>query len=355
MFKKSSSLKVICLFIGLIISYAVVCFYVFPKLYFDEWDVVHFFSSSETILDSEGIEHEVSKPSSLFVSFAASALQDILFFLVTGIVLLIFSIKRPENDNLAKKLTYLFPDAKNDTVLKDYLEHSVTKLGCIADKSSFVVTLLAYDDMLKAFKVQVHYESHLRNLHNKDYFSDPQLAMKLTSDLTECPPDGLFGQLVHVKVYNFTNNGISDIADQDSEYPVNMTDKSFKHSCPFSLAPHAVALFDAKHWEWSPLGKLHFLRVARFTKTVSFKCVNNTNQKVDVSYSQITSESDAQASTLSSDQVCTWNVAEVIPSDGIKLDIRLAVEKPDVLECEKSVSDGTDKAKKNGKPLVISD
>lgn len=317
----SSPQGVIIFFISILICYGILSLIVVPFFLFDEWDLVGSLRQVSVVTSQSGDE-KVVKAGNLFVSFAASALQDILFFLTTGLILLIFSMRKPEDDNLAQKLTYLFPQAKDDLILREYLEKSINKLGCMSDKSSFVFTLLEYNQDIKAFKIQVHFESHLRNLHNKDNFSDPMLSMTLKSDLGEPPPNGLFGQLEHVKVYNFENGNISDIGDASHNYPVNMNDSLFRHSCPFSIPPHSVALFDAKHWDWSPAEKVHNLRVSRFTKSIQFKCINNSGIPVAVELAQIGSEGTTDEKCLADHECTTMILNEITPGDGISVKVR---------------------------------
>ena len=318
-FKLPSSPKgIVLLFIVLIVSYGMISLWLLPSLIFDEWSFMDQLRSLTQVTNENGEKQSSYKAGDLFVSFAASALQDILFFVLIGFVLFVFSIRKPENDNLAQKLTYLFPVAKEDNVLRDYLEKSVNKLGCMSDQTSFVFTLLDYSKEKKAFKIQVHFESHIRNLHNKDSFSDPMLAMNLSSDIEGEPPNGVYGQLEHVKIYNFNNSSISNISDKAHEYPVIMKEKVFRHSCPFSLPPHAVALFDAKHWEWSPAKRIHNLRLARFTRSVNFKCVNNTEHIVTIELSRIQSDEERNSQKLEKHASCAFSFSEGLPGDGIQ-------------------------------------
>lgn len=314
----SSPAGVIILFIGILCVYGLLSLFIFPYFMFDDWSLIKNISTLSTDTDGNSSTHA----GNLFISFAASALQDIFFFCFTGLILLIFSMRKPEDDNLAQKLTYLFPQAKDDNVLREYLESSINKLGCMSDKSSFVFTLLDYNNDINAFKIQVHFESHLRNLHNKDNFSDPMLSMTLQSDLEEHPPSGLFGQLEHVKVYNFENGNISDIGDKSHNYPVDMKDKIFRHTCPFSIPPHSVALFDAKHWDWSPAEKVHNLRVARFTRSIQFKCINNSGSSVEIELMQIGSEVDVDKKMLDNHENITMSLNDVAPGGGICIKVK---------------------------------
>lgn len=313
----SSPARVIWLFIAILAVYGLGSLLIVPYFMFDDWNIFQYISKLTT--DESGSSK--ASAGDLFISFAASALQDIIFFFFTGLVLLLFSMKKPEDDNLAQKLTYLFPQAKDDAVLREYLEKSVHKLGCISDKSSFKFTLLDYDESLKAFKIQVHFESHLRNLHNKDNFSDPMLSMTLHSDLDQPPPNDLYGQLEHVKVYTFEGNNISDIGDPTHKYPIDMKDKLFKHNCLFSVRPHSVALFDAKHWDWSPSKKTHNLRVSRFTRSIEFTCINNSGTPVDIELTQIGSSETCIPQGLDQHIHTSMSLSDVPPGGGISIKI----------------------------------
>ncbi|MEM5528104.1 hypothetical protein WN093_04670 [Gammaproteobacteria bacterium AS21] len=320
----SSSRGIIALFIILLIAYGMIGLWLIPSMMFEEWSIVEQLFAFKEVVNENGVIEKVSIAGDLFVSFTASALQDILFFVIIGLVLFVFSMKNPENDSLSQKLTYLFPVAKDDSVLRAYLERSVNKLGCMSDETSFVFTLLEYNQDKKIFKIQVHFESHIRNLHNKDSFSDPMLAMNLSSDLVDEPPNSIYGQLEHVKVYNFSDGSISNINGEAHDYPVNMMEKVFRHSCPFSLPPHAVALFDAKHWEWSPAHKVHNLRLARFTRHVNFICVNSTQHSVSIDLSRINSDEEPQTYSLGKHESQAFKVIEAQPGDGIKIIVDIA-------------------------------
>lgn len=317
----SSPSGIILSFIAILVVYAALSLFIVPGIIFDDWSFFEEISDSQSEFDAEGSEISKVGPGELFLSFAASALQDILFFFITGIALLVYTIKRPEDDSLSQKLTYLFPQSKDDPVLKSYLEEAVNKLGCMSDKSSFVFTIVEFNKDLKSFKVQVHFESHLRNLHNKDSYSDPKLAMTLVSDLDAPPEGGLFGQLEHVKIHNFDSNAISDASDASHDYPVNMEEKVFKHSCPFTLPPHAIALFDAKHWDWSPEGRSHFLRVSRFTKSVKFRCINSCGHPITLETRKIQSDEEPQETNLDRHGASELSLSEVRPGGGVEVKI----------------------------------
>lgn len=322
----SSPKGIILSFILILILYGAIFLFIVPIIIYDDWSFLQEVVIQKNMEGDDGDSVVRKTPGDLFVSFAASALQDILFFLITGLALLVYTIRRPEDDRLAQKLTYLFPQAKDDPVLKGYLEGAINKLGCMSDKSSFVFNIIDFDEKVNAFKVQVHFESHLRNLHNKDSYSDPKLAMSLMSDLEEVPEGSLYGQLEHVKIHNFNADAITDVSDSSHSYPINMNDKFFRHSCPFTLPPHAIALFDAKHWDWSPAGHSHFLRVSRFTRSVQFKCINSCSHEILLDAKKIQSEEVRDEVTLDCHESHELSLAEVVPGGGVELRIRL---KPD--------------------------
>lgn len=318
----SSPSKIILSFIVILLLYGVAALYLFPEWLFDNWSFEDLIFDSVNSSNLEGGEGD-KLPGGLFISFAASALQDIIFFFITGIALLIYTTRRPEDDNLSQKLTYLFPQAKDDPLLRKYLEESVNKLGCMSDKSSFVFTIMDYNEDIGSFKVQVHFESHLRNLHNKDSYSDPKLAMTLYSDLDEPPPGGLYGQLEHVKIHNFNDDAITDVSDSDHSYPINMQEKLFTHNCPFTLPPHAIALFDAKHWDWSPSSNPHYLRVSRFTRSMKVRCVNSCGRQIFLETKVIPSDEEGQEQELNNHDSHELSLTEVSPRGGVELKIRV--------------------------------
>ncbi len=81
--------------------------------------------------------------SDFILSFLASAYEDILFFMIIGIVLFKMSVKNPEEDMLENRINNLFTNNdKVDSFVLNKSRESLKKLAVYSDKTDVIIDIL---------------------------------------------------------------------------------------------------------------------------------------------------------------------------------------------------------------------
>ncbi|QVK23127.1 hypothetical protein KHX94_18905 [Shewanella dokdonensis] len=127
-----------------------------------------------------------NEPSDFSVSYAASSLDSLIFFIVIGLITFLLSIKKPEDETLRTKVSYIFPGYDSDPSLIKFLQDKISALACISPQVHRVVTfqeLVRFDDIDKyAIKTYTKSNSLIKNIHNNHQYNNDCAIFRATAD-----------------------------------------------------------------------------------------------------------------------------------------------------------------------------
>ncbi|MGH1431728.1 MAG: hypothetical protein ACRBB4_11485 [Neptuniibacter sp.] len=214
--------------------------------------------------------------SDLGVSFTASAIQDVLFYLTIGLAVLIYSARKPEEERLDQKIKYLFPKVDENPSLKDYFKSSITRIGCINEEVKVTVVYDNYSNSGDLIRESHDQHSRLKNLHNMDYFSNPDAEVGLESSISEDIKLDAYGGINEVKVFCLSESEFLENI-HDGELPMLMSNRGVTVRTDFKIPPLGEALLDFRSWMFASVEDEFLYSVSRYTKILEITFVNNTD------------------------------------------------------------------------------
>ncbi len=195
-----------------------------------------------------------------YISFYASWVEDISFFLSAGVVALVLSLKRPIDAPFRKRVRSLFSEEEGDVI--DYNTKEAMQLAVYSTKTKRTVIFHKEDANLGAYYCTVITEMFLRNLLHDEPFSYP-IGIKIFTDglklasshepqvltVAKFGEESLIGDRSHVIVDN--------IKGLDLEFP---------NIC---LEPDETKIFHTEYKIWFKKGEDFSYATKRFTEKYS--------------------------------------------------------------------------------------
>ncbi|MBH0028305.1 hypothetical protein I6F53_15110 [Pseudoalteromonas sp. SWN29] len=228
-----------------------------------------------------GIFQSTGEASDFIVSFIASALESVLFFICSGVIAFLLSISRPEYEDFETKLYYLFPRVNQSDKGKEYCKSSINKLACISPKTTIQVSLDEYSEEYKAFRMSTDQEYHLLNLHNNIAFQD-SLKVKQRLDKSEICDFGNnhWGQIKRIRT--IANHQTPDECKNLIDKPISLDKKSFEFPFNVEIRPNDNLILDINTWTWNNFLVPQTARVGRFTENFVLSLKNNTGKNLEL-------------------------------------------------------------------------
>lgn len=257
-------------------------------------------------------------PSDFAVSFHASAMESILFFVCSGGIALFLSISRPEYENFDTKLSYLFPRVNQSEKGKDYCRASINKLACISTKTTIQVSVDEYSHQFSAFKLSADHEYHLLNLHNNINFKDTlQVKHKLDDAQPTSFGNHCWGQIK--KIRTISNHKVPDESKNYIDRPIALTKQNQSFPFEVEIKPNDNMILDISSWTWNKFETPQNSRVGRFTEHLLVKVTNNLDQPIIL----IKHDTEDSENTLESGESLVIYDAIATPNDLISYTVRL--------------------------------
>ncbi|HCU66949.1 MAG TPA: hypothetical protein DF774_14430 [Rheinheimera sp.] len=150
----------------------------------------YYFLSHELIVESifdqyliDTLKVQEAEMRSYKVSYAASVIDTLIFFITVGLGIAIYGLTKPEDSSFEKKINYLFPRAALTVGGKKYLLKQINKLAVISERTrvTFQIDEHCFDHNLTGYTMI--YEQKISNLHNKQSFMDEDV--KFVFSVTE--------------------------------------------------------------------------------------------------------------------------------------------------------------------------
>ena len=241
------------------------------------------FYSGFIYMEQEGLvvfSDSDDEPSSFVVSFIASATQDVLFFLIVGLVVFSLGQKDPKEEDLVTKVKHIFPGVEPGTPLSIHLREQINKLSCISPKVTRHVTIAEYCPTKKAFKVYIKTNTYVKNIHNNAEYATDEMRLALNVDKVE-PEDDIYGQVLDISIVYDVKNPTKNMHQKGGVITLK---GSNEYSTSFSLKLEAEqeALYHVHTWSWQDMRKSLRFGALRFTELQEIVFCNKTGENIKV-------------------------------------------------------------------------
>lgn len=218
-------------------------------------------------------------PSSFAVSYAASALDSLVFFLFVGLVLAIIALKKPEEEKLNRKIEYIFPDIEPESHLASYLVDRVSSLACVNKLSERELTITDISDDNRFIKISVKSHSVIKNIHNNTQFANDKMPWFFNVDV-DMPSEKILGEIHELSM-------LYKIGDSSKEKHIikgieqlTSNNRSYNTTFPVELDPGQEIIYQANCWAWESSGKEFNFNISRYTELQRFNILNATNKDI---------------------------------------------------------------------------
>ncbi|MBC3765197.1 hypothetical protein [Neptunicella marina] len=221
--------------------------------------------------------------SDFVVSYAASALDSLIFFITVGFILAVISFKRPEEENLSTKIEYIFSGVSSDTKLGKYLAKNISSLACVSSETTRLIAIREYNDKHKTVKVLSKVHCIVKNIyHNHDFVSESMKFSYKIDDEVTCDDDVL-GEIIDVVVIKDLNNSKESQQILKTAHELTADKRVYENSFELKLKEQEEAVYKTCNWAWQRVDKALSFSPGRFTEKQVFNIVNETNVQLEVS------------------------------------------------------------------------
>ena len=238
-------------------------------------------SSGIQIIDF--IIHSFGPPSEFIKSYAPSAIDSLIFFILVGITLTVHSMRQPEDEKLSRKVEHIFPTVPTESKLSQYLINKVSELACINELTERIISISEFSKEDSYIKLSIKSHSVIKNMHNNHPFSRSNMPWGFSVESAK-PNESILGEIHEVSIiHNITGsseekhllNGIAQLTPEAKSYKI-----------PYSLdiKEEKEVLYQTNAWAWEHTDKKWNFNSLRYTELRKFTLINDTNTSFTITY-----------------------------------------------------------------------
>lgn len=220
------------------------------------------------------------KPSNFSISYAASALDSLIFFTVVGLAITVISIKRPEEEKLATKIEYIFPDADADSTLGRFLANKISSLACISPVTSRIITIKEISEENETVKVMSRTNCIIKNIHNNHHYATDSMSFGVKSDPVKVDGD-LIGEVNDISIFSNLEDPSKNQHILSGAYPITTSSPEFSETFSLKLSPGEVVSYQTSAWLWQPIKESLRFTPPRYTESQDVTIHNETLYAID--------------------------------------------------------------------------
>jgi hypothetical protein len=219
---------------------------------------------------------------SLYVSFWASLAEDVLFFLLVSLGLLIYTIRRPESEKFEAKVRFLFPSERAPIAFLAYNTAAIYKLGGFCTSAEKHILVTDYAPEIDAYKCYFTLDFRLQNMFTDQSYED-DVSIFVDADsfekLSTC------GQVLEVQFVPFQGHPVRFISQ-----PLDLrSGERYERKIRISIPPNSDAEYFFRFWLWCRVGTDHYSQMRRFI--AKYRCVLANKSDSDIRISLDSRES----------------------------------------------------------------
>jgi len=298
-----------------VIAYALWCFILF--VYIKEW------STGSVFLD-EAIQ-SYGTPSKFIISYAPSALDSLIFFILVGGILTAHSMKQPEDEKLSRKIEHIFPEVPTESKLSKHLIDKISELACINQLTERTISITEFSKDDKFLKLSIKSHSIIKNMHHNHAFSQSNMPWSFSVD--SCKPNtDILGEVHEVSVVHNITRGSEE--KHLLQGIATLTKDNMSHSLSYALDINAEkeVLYQANAWAWEDINKKWTFNSSRYTEVRKFIIHNGTDTPFEIETELSDTNGDALNNkdariTISPDETKTICHNQLLPDETISLSI----------------------------------
>jgi hypothetical protein len=227
-----------------------------------------------------------ANPSSFSISYAASAFDSLVFFICVGLILSFLSMRSPEDENLAKKVEYIFPGTEADDNLSKYLQKSISSLACISPETKRTVTfqdIKRFDDKgFFAIKIYTKTNALIKNIHNNHEYVLDDAIFKVNADLIE--DIEVLGEIHDLAIMQRLNN--NELIDKthilNGACTLTNENNAFTKQYSMQLRPDETIQFMTSGWMWQSSEDVMTYTAARYTTKQQIELCNELDFELKI-------------------------------------------------------------------------
>ncbi|MDO6685367.1 MULTISPECIES: hypothetical protein [unclassified Agarivorans] len=232
------------------------------------------------------IIQEFGEPSEFIKSYASSAIDSLVFFVLVGLVLTVRSIKQPEDERLSRKVEHIFPTVQTESILSKHLIDKVSELACINETTERIVSICDYSESDGFVKISIKSHSVIKNIHNNCSFSHPNMPWGFSVEESK-PNTEILGEIHEISIISkLTGNSkekhlLSGIAQLTAD------ENSYNTTHSIDIPAEKEVLYQTNVWAWEHINKKWTFNSSRYTESRRFSLFNHTeiDFQVDVELS----------------------------------------------------------------------
>ena len=212
------------------------------------------------------------------ISFTAALWEDLLLFLLLGVGILFYQRQHPEEENLGKRISYLY-GGRN--LRERALEHNIKELKKLAGYCERCEVTVAIHEFRKfngeidAYRVTVDREYHLINLF-QDASADAPIDISIRFDEFDIP-EFIVGEITHIDVTPQGRTKHSEIPG-----PIPITANKYESKIDIKISPNSRATFAIGYWMWVRLSESYRVSAVRFMERLTVDFVNHWTQPIRI-------------------------------------------------------------------------
>lgn len=208
------------------------------------------------------------------ISLAASFVEDWVFFVVVGGALALFSLSRPEEDDIRKRIKFLYNGRNVTDDAIDYFEKMARQECSFSPIYTYTIVYTEYDVVAKSIKATVQIDRKLVNmLSDRDYVDTDIGCSVYTDEIPELT--GCRGEVLMARI-SYDDGALEDF--------VTTPRKVFKskESVPVSvkLKPDGEANLLFKFWVWHKIGEPYTVTAHKYSDQRVVEIVNNSECEI---------------------------------------------------------------------------
>ncbi|HEX9808871.1 MAG TPA: hypothetical protein VGC25_04620 [Alphaproteobacteria bacterium] len=203
--------------------------------------------------------------SEIEIAFYASWVQDIVFFSIVGIAVMIYTAPFSADSATFDERVIAFYGTSAPAALRDYAKHELRRFGGFATEGRRTWEIREYRKDIDAFRIEVEIKYEIKNLLDVEYLDKGNVEIR--PDEFEKPPN-LLGEVQIIAI-----NGASKLQAGPEPIPKGGYSKPIETS----IGPYGTGSYLAKYWIWGKRGEECGFTPRRVTENFTMEVFNVMN------------------------------------------------------------------------------
>jgi hypothetical protein len=215
------------------------------------------------------------------ISFAASLLEDLLFFLFIGIVLFIITIKKPEDNDIDVRLDTVISSQNVTAQAKNHFRSETKSVLAFYERCDVSIEIHEFDEALQAYKLFFIFDAVITNMCQDIPFQ--LMTYAFTTPGVE--KDGQLGEII--ALYIKDSNSGEQVGETVGSLK-KLGKKGYIKKVPLEISANGKAEYKFAFWIWSEIGhkdKPFYTAVDRFTDTYNLSVKNKLTNDLILPFS----------------------------------------------------------------------